>query len=336
MPLSANDTRNTTPSPPAIGWLVRLRADDMSDAEICAFADWLAEDAAHAEAFNAAEKLFDDMALAARGQSVCRNLDHAPSADPPAQRLGRRSRRWLTAALALAAIWLFAVNTLLPVRWHPFDALTSDYHTQTGELREFVLSDGSRVLLNTDSAVSVDFNDAERRIVLRRGQARFSVAKNARRPFVADANGLTVRALGTVFEVYRRDSGEVTVTVQEHAVAAGLYPEASSAEVEIGAGQQLHYRPGQPLAKPEAARLEQTTAWQRRRLVINDQPLSTLIDELSRYRNGRILLSDDRLKKLRITGMFALDDPDAVLQSVGNALALKQTRIGPWWVLLHR
>lgn len=70
--------------------------------------------------------------------------------------------------------------------------------------------------------------------------------------------------------------------------------------------------------------------------MVNDRPLSELIKELDRYRTGRILLGDERLENLRITGVFALDDPDKVLRSVSNALALRQTRIGPWWVLLHR
>ncbi len=51
---------------------------------------------------------------------------------------------------------------------------------------------------------------------------------------------------------------------------------------------------------------------------------------------GRIFLSDAELKELRVTGVFSLDNPDGLLDSVCKALTLKKTRIGPWWVLLHR
>jgi transmembrane sensor len=81
--------------------------------------------------------------------------------------------------------------------------------------------------------------------------------------------------------------------------------------------------------------LNQETAWQQRRLVINDQPLSELIAELERYRNGRIFLSDSKLKELRVTGVFSLDDPDAALNAVCKVLNLKETRVGPLWSVLH-
>jgi transmembrane sensor len=245
----------------------------------------------------------------------------------------------LSASLAAAAVWLLAVNLILPGRFHPLAALLSDYRTQTGEMREFTLGDGSRLLLNTESAVSVDFTESRRDVVLHRGQARFTVAGDARRPFVVQANGLAVRALGTVFDVYQADSGEVTVTVQEHAVAVGLYPAAARqppSEMEVKQGQKLRYRPGSLLPDPEPIPLDQDTAWQRHLLWVNDRPLSELLEELGRYRSGRIFLRDQGLEKLRITGVFALDNPDKVLDSVCRALGLRQTRIGPWWVWLHR
>jgi len=344
MPLTENDIQRSEIKRQAIDWLVRLRSDDMSDGEVRAFANWLAEDAVHAEAFGEAENLFDDMALAARAQSAGRTVNPEPVGDGALPVAGKRRGRsrypvWLSASLAAAAVWLLAVNLILPGRFHPLAALLSDYRTQTGEMREFTLSDGSRLLLNTESAVSVDFAESRRNIVLHHGQARFTVAGDARRPFVVQANGLAVRALGTVFDVYQADNGEVTVTVQEHAVAAGLDPAAarrSPSEKEVKQGQKLRYRPGGPLPDPEPARLDQATAWQRHRLLINDRPLPELLEELGRYRSGRIFLRDGGLQKLRITGVFALDNPDKVLDSVCQALGLRQTRIGPWWVWLHR
>jgi transmembrane sensor len=343
MPLTANNILRSEIKRQAIDWLVRLRSDDMSDGEVRAFANWLAEDAAHAEAFGEAENLFDDMALAARAQSVGWTASPAPVGDGGMSAAGRRSRKrypmWLSASLAAAAVWLLAVNLILPGRFHPLAALLSDYRTQTGEMREFTLSDGSRLLLNTESAVSVDFTESSRDIVLHHGQARFTVAGDTRRPFVVQADGLAVRALGTVFDVYQADSGEVTVTVQEHAVAVGLDPAAARqplSEIEVEQGQKLSYRPGSLLPAPEPVPLDQATAWQRHRLWVNDRPLSELLEELGRYRTGRVFLRGDGLEKLRITGVFTVDDPDKVLDSVCRALGLRQTRVGPWWVWLHR
>lgn len=81
--------------------------------------------------------------------------------------------------------------------------------------------------------------------------------------------------------------------------------------------------------------LAQSSAWQQRRLFISDRPLSEFIAELSRYRIGRIFLADAQLKNLHVTGVFSLDKPDEVLARVRKILSLQETRLGPWWVVLH-
>ncbi|MGZ0078276.1 FecR family protein [Methylomonas sp. YC3] len=255
-------------------------------------------------------------------------------ADKPASRrpLARPRRPWFAAGLAVAAMWLLAISLIMPQQARLFSDYFSDYRTQTGEIREIQLSDGSRLLLNTNSAVSVAFTAAARRIILHHGQVQFTVAKDSRRPFDVVADDLTVRALGTVFEVYKTATGPTEVSVQEHAVAVSMAGQDS--DVTVAQGQGLVYQPGLPLPHPRAVGAEQS-AWRQHRLVINDRPLADLISELERYRLGRIFLADAALKNLRVTGVFSLDAPDEALSSVRKALALQETRIGPW-VLLHR
>jgi transmembrane sensor len=354
MPLCSNEPQITELKQQAIDWLVRLRSDDLSDGEMYAFADWLSQDHVHSEAFAAVENLFNDMVNTAKRPVA--NVDISSelnqihldvnSTNKQEQRIHRpsskRYTRWMASSVALAAAWLFAVILIIPQQAHLLDNLLSDYHTETGELREIQLTDGSRLLLNTNSAVSVKFNESVRQITLYHGQANFTVAKDAQRPFEVVADGLIVRALGTVFEVYKSSSNEISVTVQEHAVAVRIQTEAhASAErnlskVNVQQGQQLRYHPGDSLPQPKSIELSQADAWQQHQLFINDRPLSELIAELDRYRIGRVFLSDEKLKNLRVTGVFSLDNPDAVLNSVGKVLALEETRLGPWWVLLHR
>ncbi len=350
MPRSSYKAPNFMLRQQAIDWLVRLRSDDLGETEIVAFADWLAQDHTHSEAFVEAESLFDNMVLAAknpafdaqtqadsrdRENAVANSVEHR--AKHPSAR--RTTLRWMVTSLALAAVWLFVVMLVIPTQSHLLNNYLSDYHTETGELREIQLADGSHILLNTNSAVSVEFKASVRRVILYHGQARFAVAKDAQRPFEVISGGLVVRALGTVFQVYKR-SGQVSVTVQEHAVAVLLQSEAGKAggaqPVNVQRGQQLHYHSGGTLQKPEAVELSQSTAWQQHRLFINDRPLGELIAELGRYRVGRIFLSDEKLENLRVTGVFSLDNPDETLNSVRKALDLKETRLGSWWVLLHR
>lgn len=341
MPAPSDKSAHTSLLDQAIAWLVCLRDDSLSDAELEAFADWLNRDPLHAEAFTEAENLFRDMVVAGNlsreaeaQQPASRQIAPAPFRAAKIKPAKPKPRRpWFAAGFAMAALCLLAIGLIVPHQARLLSDYLSDYRTQTGEIREIQLSDGSRLLMNTNSAVSVAFTAEARQIVLHHGQVRFTVAKDSRRPFEVVADDLTVRALGTVFEVYKTAVEHTEVTVQEHAVAVRTADRES--EVTVAQGQGVSYEPGQPLTHPRVVSVEQS-AWQQHRLVINDRPLAELISELERYRFGRIFLADAALKNLRVTGVFSLDTPDEALSSVRKALALQETRIGPWWVLLHR
>lgn len=334
----------------AIAWLVRLRDENISDEDMSAFADWLAKDYRHSEAFAYAEDLFDDMLLASSYRSadtqqtgsriVGLNQATMNVRKKPPHKTAIHAKHWMPALLAIAAVWLFSVILVMPENSHPLERLLSDYHTGTGEIRDIQLLDGSHVLLNTNSAVSVNFSDSRRQIVLHHGQALFTVAKDGQRPFEVMADDINVKALGTVFEVDRHDAHETRVSVQQHAVRIDILnndgPPENPAGVELQVGQRLHYRHDGVLPGAELIELDADTAWQHRRLFINDRPLSELIAELNRYRVGRIFLADAQLSNLRVTGVFSLDKPDDILRSVCDVLGLQQTRLSAWWVMLHR
>jgi transmembrane sensor len=351
-------TDNAKPPEPmqqAIEWLVLLRSGDISEGETHEFAEWLSQDIRHAQAFANAEDLLNDAAIAAKSPRIASSAITPSETDRKQQAAtltnsGLTNRRfpsnrhacWLAIPLSLAAAWLFAVLLILPEQSHWLDHYLSDYRTGIGELQDIQLADGSRLLLNTNSAVSVDFSKSLRHITLRHGQAQFTVAKDANRPFEVGSGGLSVRALGTVFEVYNPGAREMSVTVQEHAVAVTVEHKTHDEEiakqprVEVKEGQRLCYDYTGRLTVPETVNLAQANTWQQRRLFLNDRPLSELIAELSRYRTGRIFISDPSLKNLRLTGAFSLANPDETLAKVKKVLALQETRLGPWWVVLHR
>lgn len=228
MPQAPVHTKPSKSLQEAIDWLVKLRGENLSDADSHAFADWLTQDAAHADAFAKAERLFDNMVLAAQlSLSTPSNNANVPirQNQPVKTSPQRNYRPWLALPFALAAAWLFAVTLVLPSQAHLFDSYFSDYHTNTGEIRDIQLADGSHILLNTGTAVSVDYQTNKRQITLHHGQARFTVAKDAQRPFEVQTDRLYVRALGTVFDIYKKAANDISVTVQEHAVAAWVQAE---------------------------------------------------------------------------------------------------------------
>jgi transmembrane sensor len=342
MPSSSKELHNTV-SQQAVHWLVRLRSDDLSEAETLAFADWLSRDISHSQAFAAAEDTLNDMAFVAKysGTLAAAGETGSPKISTGTQTFSKKHpvqrptpRRWIALSMGLAASWLFAVLLIMPEQSQLIRDFFSDYHTDTGELRDIKLADGSRLLLNTNTAVSIDYTSGLRQIALHHGQARFTVAADRQRPFEVVAEGLTVTALGTVFEIYSETSGDVHVIVEEHAVSArtqGSTPFPAS--TDLREGQQLFYRPGQNL-QVTAVDTDLSSAWQRHELVINDRPLIELINELERYRAGRIFIADDKLKSMRVTGVFPLDNPEVVIESIRKVLGLKYSHLGPWWVLL--
>jgi transmembrane sensor len=356
MPTYPDQTNLPELNQQAIDWLITLRADNISDEDMHDFADWLSQDATHAAAFAEAEDMFNDMVAA--GTNLRQKLSKTVEASKPKptqaiepvvaansakmRRQTKQMKHWLAIPLALAATLLIAVLGVMPKQAHLFDAYLSDYHTGTGELREIQLTDGSHLLLNTNSAVSVDYQDSLRVIELHHGQVRFTVAKDAKRPFEVHSGNLSVRALGTVFEVYQQESGGISVTVQEHAVSARLSALDESSPLEqaqpvvINEGQQLHYLGGNSLPAPQSSDISQLSAWQQQKLFINDRPLSEAIAELNRYRIGRIVVPDVKLNNQRITGVFSLVNPDETLHTLRTALALQETRLASWWVVLHR
>jgi transmembrane sensor len=340
-----NDTAILPPlQQQAIEWLLRLRTHELTEAETLEFADWLSRDLSHTEAFANAEDLYEVMSQAAQLKMEALNPSQKGGREPAVTTTlpvpqKRRANFWLVVPLGLAAAWLFAVALVWPQQASLWDAYLSDYHTGTGEQRTVQLADGSRLFMNTDTAISVDYQDTARQITLHHGQAQFTVAGDKARPFTVSAGELQVRALGTVFEVYKKASGDIDVSVLEHAVAASLSNGGNTQKtpVRIQQGQHLSFSHASgTLNPPETADNGLTGAWRQRQVIVKDRPLAELAAEIERYRLGRIFLGGAELNNLRVTGLFSLADPEAALVKVQKILGLKATRIGTWWVLLHR
>lgn len=340
---SCNTVAKSKLTQQAIDWLILLRSDDIEDEELCAFADWLAEDHAHSEAFAEAETLFEQMALAAGSENVAElNLSQVTEKNKPQaiRNSGRVKNRvnffdWLKPSYVVAASFIIFCIVFLSPQTYLTERLTSDYFTKAGEMREVKLVDGSILLLNTNSAVSIHYDDSIRKVILQHGQVRFTVAKELVRPFVVATDSLNIRALGTVFQVYKTKKSDVKITVQEHAVAINNRTANKSEIVTVNAGQQVQFLENKTFLKAELIDLKQETSWQQQRLIINDRPLAELVEELERYRQKPVYFADEQLKNLRITGVFSLKNPDAILTTVCKVLNLTETRLLGGWSIIH-
>jgi transmembrane sensor len=208
------------------------------------------------------------------------------------------------------------------------------YETRTGEQRSLTLADGSTVDLNSQSRIRVRYSDDERRIELLEGQALFRVTRNPARPFIVGAGGTEVRAVGTQFDVYRKTSGTV-VTVLEGKVAVGRVSaddggeEKTSGnatvssqgrdrhEVFLAAGEQLTVRAEMVdegvMQSPRLADIEAATAWTQKRLVFEDTPLIDVAEEFNRYNVRRLVIADEGLGNMGVSGLYSSTDPSALI-----------------------
>lgn len=289
----------------AAGWVARLSSPDATDEDRDAFTEWRDADPTHAEAH-------------AEMDALWRRLGHVP--DP------RRRRTSPTglAALAVAAILCAALIHQLGL----IDRFRSDLWSGVGEIGHSVLADGSRIDLNTDTAVALRFTDTERGIELLRGEAFFDVVPDSRRPFVVRGNGLSVRAIGTRFFV-RADGADSPVGVTEGRVDVA----DEHRHMLVSAGEAVRREDGAPFGVV-AADPNRSVAWREGRLVFSGERLSAVLGELDRYRHGRVVLIDAKAGERRVTGAFDPHNTDEALDVIAATMNVRVTRLTPLLVLV--
>ncbi|MDG9925058.1 MULTISPECIES: FecR family protein [unclassified Pseudomonas] len=295
----------------ANAWVARLTSGQATVEDARALREWCARSAAHAQAYHEAARLW-------------RELGRLP---PVAARRAPR-RRVLGGGLAACAL-LLGFAWLQPGQIDA-QAWLADASTGVGERREILLEDGSRVELDARSSLDLDFSAERRRLVLKGGAAVFHVQHDPGRPFVVEADNGSVTALGTVFEVRHQDNG-VRVTCSEGVVAVRS---ADRPPLRLEAGQQLRYdtRASSPPAPVNSA---EALAWRQDLLVFKQRPLAELVEELNRYRSGRIVLANQQIAQRPVSGVFHLQRTDEALAHISSSLGLSATHLPGNWVMLR-
>jgi transmembrane sensor len=297
------------------------------------FVEWLLRSPQHLEEFLAIARVWGDTELAspdlhsldalvaaARAQPEPDNVVAPPAFARSTMTAGvRRSRRNLkplAIAATLAVLVVGAVAWFAVGRWLD----PANVRTSIGEQRSVTLADGSVVDINTSSAMRIDLDDLERRIELTRGEARFKVAKDPNRPFIVTTPQATVRALGTVFNVYAgKDRTEVTVLeghVEVREVARPTQQQSdsnSASRVELRTGQQAAVIPNGDILANVGAPIERVIGWTDRRLVFRDEALADVIAEFNRYHERPLRIDDAALGSVRISGTFDSSDRKSLI-----------------------
>ncbi|MCY1365442.1 Protein FecR [compost metagenome] len=158
----------------------------------------------------------------------------------------------------------------------------------------------------------------------------FHVRHDPTRPFVVEAEGGSVTALGTVFEVRHQGDG-IRVLCSEGVVAV-VSP--GQARQRLQAGEQLSYGRATETS-PAPINSHEALAWRQDLLVFKQRPLAELVDELNRYRPGRIILANAEAASRPVSGVFHLRRPDEALAHIQSSLGLRETRLPGGWIVLR-
>lgn len=314
----------------ALDWLLRIQQRPEDAALRTALAAWLAIDPRHVEAYRKAERVWQltgSTAAAAaplpteRPRIPAAGIAAAAAPTPGSQR--PRRRRWpALLAGSLAACFMLWMAPDAYLRYQ------SDYRTGLGQQRSIELDDGSRVQLDSQSAISVEFDGNRREVRLLSGQAFFEVTPDQSRPFRVDADNLQITVTGTAFNVSVRPS-QLTVAVQHGSVRVA---EGNQTLAEaLRTGDRLQWR-GSDQVTRDTLPVSQIAAWQQGRLVVRDARIADVLDELRPYLPGKLALRDDELGDRRITGVYDLRNPDAALRAI---IQPYQGRVSTWTAWLR-
>jgi transmembrane sensor len=327
----------------AAQWSLELSSGDIPAERIGQWQQWLAASEAHRAAFDRIHSTWGAIDRYATGivawpsdaEVASDAYDGSVSVSDWRSRVSRKRavgrRRWLTVGLAAAAA-LTALAVLPVMRSMQLaPPVVTVVETASGENRDVPLSDGSVVSAGAQSVLWATLTRDSREVTLERGEAFFRVAKDPARPFVVKVGATTVAAVGTAFNV-RRAGERVVVGVSEGIVkvdarVAGAQPQRPVIRTaRLSVGQQLSIDASDGSANVQTVDAIGIAAWREGRLQYRNEPLRSVIADLTRYSARDIVIANPQIADLRVNGTVFASDVDSWLQSLETALPVRVVR----------
>lgn len=304
----------------ALNWFTLLRNREPDADTRRAFALWLMQSPRHEDEFRNLEAIWGSKSFI----EAVRSLPVDPAIRRP------RLSRWTIRVAAAAAVVLFAAGLWqypsLKIAWQ------ADHMTATGDQSTIQLPDGSSMILNTASAVALDFEAGRRSVKLLRGEAFFDVRHDPEHPFVVTANFAEVVVRGTAFSV-RTENAEDDVVLERGLVQVSCLCDRSD-KAELHPGEAVSVS-ATAVSSVRSADPSRSLAWREGRIAFEDARLGVVLDELRRYHGGQIVVIDDRVNRLVVTGNYRLDNVEGAIRTLADAAGVGMTRVPGGLIILR-
>lgn len=334
----------------ACGWIAQLETGDMTPEDFAAFREWMQRSPNHAYEIKRLAHLSDDMNLLTEmaGPLEEAMVQFSEIVARPKTPFWRRSYAMLSGliALFLVAAGVLSYSAVSTQREGPAIIATA-----IGDYQETTLPDGSRVELNSNTQIEVDFMREQRTIRLLKGEAYFSVTKDLARPFIVVAGDKHVMAVGTAFAVRlfeARNDFEVTVTEGRVAVSdagepvidgaavtalanapeplPGVHNETAPDFLVLKAGQNIVVSAAAetaPIVEMSERDLQRKLSWQEGLFDFSETPLIDVVEEVSRHTAMQIEISDPELRNLKFGGVFRTGETSALLHALETSFEIE-------------
>ncbi|MEJ0039530.1 MAG: FecR domain-containing protein [Gammaproteobacteria bacterium] len=350
--MDANERRNRVVVE-AAEWQACLQSDECSREDRERYVEWLRESPVHVAEMLRTAQLNESLQRWHRrpGRAVEKRAGppHVTSR-PHAPRIALSSIAAAAVLAAVAFFWLMSADQII--------------RTDLGERREVLLAEGSVVQVDPGSSLRVSLTTQARRVHLERGRAMFRVAHDPTRPFLVDADGVVVRAVGTAFGVERQRKGvlitvaegKVTVLSSKHPVtneltgSAAAQPRTQVAReradeirtpgagavaapvpddgaVMLVANQQITMTAGE--ANPvRSVDSDKALAWAEGKLIFDREPVTAVIEAFNRYNRLQLHVTDASLARRPVSGTFRASDPQSFVAFIQTVTRVRVVRAG--------
>lgn len=331
-PTTTGDTQGYVHPDPvmdaALNWFFLIQADPDNRVLRDRFEAWRREAPANNSKFQAVAAAWD----IPEATEVAHNLAKATITPPPVNVVEFKQPKkkivgWI-AAIAAAILVTIGLQQYpsLSIRWE------ADYITAAGDQREVNLPDGSKVTMNTNTAIALDFKNGARSVQLLKGEAYFDVVHDPSHPFIVAAEFSKVEVKGTAFSV-RSDDNQDLITLERGHVEVRR-PSDLSDRADLDPGQAI-VATATSILSAQSIDSSVAFAWLKGQVAFQDRPFKSVVHELSRYYGHSVVIANGAYDGVKVNGRYRVNDPERAIRSLATTVGASVTRI-PGGILILR